>query len=217
MMGAVEERITCGGKAMTAVVLAGGRGRRMRADKASLDVGGRTLLEHVLAQIEPLFDEIIVSVSEDPSFGLPRRDKGEARIRTVVDEVPGQGPIGGILAGLKAARNDACMVIACDIPDIDVPLLRALARTTCGSEITVPVGPAGLYEPLFAIYRRSVIARIEALLAAGERSLLPLFDRCRTVIVHFDDASRIPNLNTRAEYEAYLRSTAPGDKVRAKK
>lgn len=183
---------------MTAIVLAGGRSRRMKADKAGLDVGGRTLLEHVLGQVEPLFDETLVVVFPGQAV--------RARGRVIEDDIPGLGPLGGILAGLKAARNEACAVIACDIPEIDGPLLRALARTTCGAEITVPVGPAGLYEPLFALYRRSIIPRIEALLASGERSILPLFDRCRTVIVGFEDAGRIRNLNTRAEYEAYLRS-----------
>jgi len=198
MMGSVRRKILCGGRPMTAVVLAGGRSRRMKADKAGLDVGGRTLLEHVLGQVEPLFDETLAVVSAGQTV--------RARGRVIEDEIPGLGPLGGILAGLKAARNEACAVIACDIPEIDVPLLRALARTTCGSEITVPVGPAGLHEPLFALYRRSVIPRIEALLAGGERSILPLFDRCLTVIVEFEDAGRIRNLNTRAEYEAYLGS-----------
>ena len=134
---------------------------------------------------------------------------------TVVrDEVEGLGPLGGVLAGLKAARNDACLVIACDIPEIDVPLLEALARTTCGSEITVPVGPSGLYEPLFALYKRSIIPEIEALLASGERSILPLFERCRTVVVGIEDAGRIRNLNTRADYKEYLRSQSPGRRTK---
>lgn len=206
MMGRVTETIRCEGREMTAVVLAGGRGRRMRADKARLDVGGRTLLDHVLAQIEPRFDEIIVSVSDGRPPGTAGRAGRRSDVMTVTDGVPGQGPIAGILAGLKAARNDACLVVACDIPDIDLDLVRVLARTACWSEIAVPVGPAGFYEPLFAVYRKSVIPRIEGLLAGGERSLLPLFDRCRTAVVQFEDAARIRNLNTREEYEDYLLS-----------
>ena len=206
MMGAMTTRIRCGGKPMTAIVLAGGRGRRMRADKAGLDVGGRTLLEHVLAQIGPVFDEILVSVSKGQSFGLPRRAEGQTGLRLVTDDVPGQGPIAGVLAGLKAARNDACMVIACDIPDIDLPLLRSLARRAKDAEIAVPVNPSGLYEPLFAAYRRSIAPKIESLLARGERSLLPLLESRRTAIVRFEKAGRIRNLNTREDYEAYIQS-----------
>ncbi len=220
-MGAMSGRITCGGKPMTAIVLAGGRSRRMKADKAGLDVGGRTLLEHVLAQIGPLVDEVVVSLS--PGQALPFRPKpageAEAALRVVVDDASGLGPLAGVLAGLKAARNEAGLVVACDIPEIDLELVRELARTACWSEITVPVGPSGLHEPLFAVYRKSVIPAIEALLAAGERSLLPLFERCRTAVVQFEEAGRIRNLNTREDYEAYLAAlkTKPGRSKRADK
>ncbi len=204
---------------MTAIVLAGGRGRRMKADKAGLAVGDRTLLEHVLGQIAPYFDEVLVSASKGQELGSrpagggeggasPARSprKGCSGFRIVEDELEGRGPIGGILAGLKAARHNACAVVACDIPDIDIPLLRSLAREAGNKEIAVPVGPARHYEPLFAVYRKSIVPRIEALLDGGERSLLPLYGTCRTAVVRFEDAGLIRNLNTRADYEAYLRS-----------
>jgi molybdopterin-guanine dinucleotide biosynthesis protein A len=203
---------------MTAIVLAGGRGRRMKADKAGLDVGGRTLLEHVLAQIEPYFDEVLVSISPGqplaPVPGIrtssPLRPDSPSRapaprVRMVEDEEPGLGPLGGLLAGLKAAKHGACAAIACDIPDVDLTLLRSLAEAAADAEIAVPVGPSGLYEPLFAVYRRSIIPAIESLLGRGERSLLPLYETCRTAVVRFDDPGRIRNLNTREDYEDFLR------------
>jgi molybdopterin-guanine dinucleotide biosynthesis protein A len=225
MMGGMKRRIRCGGKPMTAIVLAGGRGRRMKADKASLDIGGKTLLEHVLAQVEPLFDEILIVVSPGRTgsieFGsgvkggrMSRPNASTAspagRVRVVEDERSGLGPLGGVLSGLRAARHEACAVIACDIPDIDIALLRSLAGAAGDVEIAVPVGPTGLYEPLFAVYRRPVVPEIESLLDRGERSVLPLYEACRTAIVRFKDAGRIRNLNTRADYEAYLRAQSPG-------
>ncbi len=228
MMAHVKRRIRCGGKPMTVLVLAGGRSRRMKADKAGLDVGGRTLLEHVLAQVEPLFDEVLIGLSPGQRVDLrerkgsmtrssERRDRTRARViegvesgsapdlRIVRDVTSGLGPMAGILAGLTAARNDACMVIACDIPDIDAPFLRRLARAAAKAEIAVPVTAAGQFEPLFAVYTKGVIPEIEGLLVSGERSLLPLFPRCRTVRVPLGDAPWLRNLNTRAEYEDFLR------------
>jgi molybdopterin-guanine dinucleotide biosynthesis protein A len=206
---------------MTAIVLAGGRGRRMNADKAGLDVGGRTLLELVLGQIGPHFDEVLVSITPGqqlaPVPGIrtlnPLRPDSPSRasaprVRIVEDEEPGLGPLGGLLAGLKAAKHHACAAVACDIPDIDMALLRSLAGAAADAEIAVPVGPSGLYEPLFAVYRRSVIPEIESLLGRGERSLLPLYKTCRTAVVRFDEPGRIRNLNTRADYDDYLRSLA---------
>jgi molybdopterin-guanine dinucleotide biosynthesis protein A len=202
MMGAVKKQMRSGGKPMTAVVLAGGRSLRMKADKARLDVGGRTLLEHVLAQVEPLFDEVLVSLS--PGQDAPPLPAA-SRARAVHDARPGLGPIGGLLAGLKAARTEACAVIACDIPEIDMALLRSLAEAAADAEIAVPLGPSGLYEPLLAVYRKSIVPEVEALLEKGERSLLPLYKTCRTAVVRFDDPGRIRNLNTREDYEDFLR------------
>jgi len=204
MMGGVINKVRCGGKPMTAVVLAGGRGSRMKADKSRLRVGGRTLLEHVLAQLGGRFDEVLVSVSAGQDVRLPAAVR--ARARFVEDEQPDLGPLGGILAALKAAKNEACAVVACDIPDVDLPLLRSLARAAGQADIAVPVGPAGHYEPLFAVYRKSVVPEIEALLRTKERSVLPLYERCRTAVVGFRDPGRLRNLNTRADYEAYVRS-----------
>ncbi len=202
MMGTVKRKIRCGGKPMTVIVLAGGRGRRMKADKTGLAVGDRTLLEHVLSQLEPHFSEILISVSPGQKIRF-------AAGRPVEDGTLGQGPLAGILAGLKAAANDASAVVACDIPDINVPLLRSLARAAGGAEIAVPVGPAGHFEPLFAVYRRSAVPAIEELLQAGERSILPLFGRCRTTVLRIEDAAWLRNLNTRKDYESYILSLAP--------
>ena len=199
MMGTVKRKIRCGGKPMTAIVLAGGRGLRMKADKAGLAVGDRTLLEHVLRQLAPHFSEILISVSPGQKIRF-------ATVRTVEDGTPGQGPLAGILAGLKAAANDASAVVACDIPDVNIPLLRSLARAAGDAEIAVPVGPDGHFEPLFAVYRKSAVPAIEVLLQAGERSILPLFGRCRTTVLRLEDAAWLRNLNTRADYEAYILS-----------
>jgi len=214
---------------MTVIVLAGGRGRRMNADKARLPVPGGTLLGRVLGQVGPLFDEVLVSVSPGQDVGLGRI--GEAKVRTsngnkmshgipqrildeggglrlkiVRDEAPNLGPLGGIFACLKAARNDVCAVIACDIPDVDVALLRKLARATAEAEIAVPVTSKGDFEPLFAVYRKAIIPEIEKLLRAGQRSIIPLFSRCRTERVPLWKAGLLCNLNTRTDYEEYLKS-----------
>jgi molybdopterin-guanine dinucleotide biosynthesis protein A len=217
---------------MTAIVLAGGRGLRMNADKAGLPVGDRTLLEHVLGQLEPRFSEVLVSVSPGQArrLGVPSNGKDMGTVKRAVpgrrqklkiieDEIPGLGPLGGILAGLKAAANDASAVVACDIPDVNVPLLRSLARAAGGAEIAVPVGPAGHFEPLFAVYRKSVVPDIETLLRAGQRSILPLFGRCRTTVLRLEDAAWLRNLNTPADYESYILSLAarpPGPRAAAR-
>lgn len=185
------------------IILAGGKGRRMKADKASLPIPGGTLIRRVLLQVEGMFDEVLVSVSRGQAVDAPG-------CRTIEDAAPGQGPLAGILAGLKAAKNQICVVLACDIPDIDIDFLKQLIAKAQGFDIVVPVSCGGLFEPLFAIYRRSVIPEIEALVRARDFSILTLFDRCRTRKVMLKDSGWLRNLNTPGDYEKYLREFRNG-------
>jgi len=84
------------------LVLAGGLARRMSgADKALVKVGGRTMLDRVVARLAPQCDGLILSANGDPArfatFGLP----------VVADSVEGfAGPLAGVLAALDwAAAN----------------------------------------------------------------------------------------------------------------
>ena len=228
MMSGMKLKIRSAGRPVTAIVLAGGRGRRMNADKARLPVPGGTLLERVLGQLAPHFDEVLVSVSPGQKIGLGRMKKGRSwasadkaapggsghrralepdrpNLRIVEDERPDQGPMAGVLAGLKAAGNAVCAVVACDIPDVDMGLLRRLVGAAAHAEIAVPVTPEGDFEPLFAVYQKAVVPRIEKLLSCGERSLIPLISQCRTARVPLADGRRLRNLNTRRDYEDYLK------------
>ncbi len=78
------------------VLLAGGLARRMGGgDKPLRTIGGRTILEHVIARLTPQCDELILNANGDPArfaaFGLP----------VIADTVEGfAGPLAGILAAL---------------------------------------------------------------------------------------------------------------------
>ena len=227
MMKGMARELKCGGKPVTVIVLAGGRSRRMNADKARLRVGDGTLLDHVLAQVRPHFEEVLVSISPGQTTTLEaqaetgkqnqrhRNNRSTSKdahrktqVRIVEDGRPGQGPMAGLLACLIAADNEVCFVVACDIPDVNVPLVRSLVRALREAEIAVPMTPAGQFEPLHAVYKKSIIPEIERLLRAGERSLLPLFEKCRTVAVPLADTSWLRNLNTRTDYRNYLKDAA---------
>jgi len=88
-------------------VLAGGRSRRMGADKAGLRLGGRTLLGHVRQAARGL--------------SLPLRE-------ITKDSVPGCGPLGGILTALESSSHTAELFLACDMPFVSVDLLKLVLR-----------------------------------------------------------------------------------------
>jgi molybdopterin-guanine dinucleotide biosynthesis protein A len=165
----------------------------MGRDKAFLPFGGATLLEETVRPLEKFFDEILVAVS-------PGRPVPPLPWRSVSDEVAGEGPLRGILTGLRNARNEACFVLACDAPGLSAAVVRKIAAASDGVDIAVAVTAGGLKEPLLGVYRNSVIPGIEALLRSGERSILPLFDRVRTRAVELDRGEVPANINTPEEY-----------------
>ncbi len=171
----------------------------MKTAKALLPAPDRPLIDRVLAQLKGRFDEVLISVSRGRTLpGLP--------CRQVEDEIDGRGPIEGIRRGLGAASNEASAVIACDIPDIDLGFLGRLIRAAAGHEIAVPVTVRGEFEPLFAVYKKSVLPAVERLVASGENGLIPLFSMCKTRTIPLEDPSWLKNLNTPEDYARFLGS-----------
>lgn len=201
--------IRCAGRPVSLILLAGGRSRRMKRDKAGLPMPEGTLLERILIQVDGYFEEILISLSPGQQLSISRGKSpagGRPAFRYVEDAVPGQGPMAGILAGLKAASHEVCAVIACDMPNIHIDFLRRLVRKAEIFDAVVPLSSDGLAEPLFAVYRRKVRAKMQNLLTSGQRSLLPLLDRVRTCRFLVRDTAWLKNLNTPIDYRLFLKT-----------
>jgi molybdopterin-guanine dinucleotide biosynthesis protein A len=185
--------------ALAAIILAGGRSRRMRREKPLLPVDGHPLIETIIAQLRPRFRTILISAGSREAFaflGLP----------VVVDAAPGQGPLLAILSALRASPCPTNFVIACDIPVIHIPFLERILALAPRCEIVVPRYRDGKFEPLFAAYARSVIPAIEKQVSGGDRRISSLFQACRTGFVPMDGEEWFRNLNTIEEYHDYLRN-----------
>jgi molybdopterin-guanine dinucleotide biosynthesis protein A len=194
----MKKTFFCSGKPVSLLILAGGDSRRMKKDKALLNVGGKPLIERVLAQLDSYFEDILVCVSKGQQFDF-------LSYKIIEDREQNQGPLMGIMSGMTAAHNEACAVFACDIPDIDLALLERLIKGAENQDIAVPVWPDGKYEPLFAVYKKTVLPEIQKLLDSGIRTIIPLFDRCKTRKITIKDAQWFKNLNTPEDYQNYLK------------
>jgi len=141
----------------TGVVLAGGRSSRMGRDKALMPYEGRTLLERALDSLEPHVQELLV-------IGDPGR-YGHVGPFVVADDIPGVGPLGGIVTAMRYASHDRLLVLACDMPNVS-PSLFSFLKLGLGAERNafVPVCD-GRVEPLAAAYHRRCRPRFEAQIA----------------------------------------------------
>jgi molybdenum cofactor guanylyltransferase len=153
--------------AVSAIVLAGGQSRRMGRDKALIDYQGRPIIVHVINTLRVLTDDIMVVSNRADlyrSFGA----------RVVTDYDPPSGPLGGIAVGLQAVNHDVAVVVACDMPFLNVSLLRWLIDLAEGVDAVVPQ-TGGEFEPLHAVYRQKCHDPIVRRLARGERRVISFF------------------------------------------
>ncbi len=195
---------------MSAIILAGGKSKRMGGDKALLQVSGLRLIEKIAHDIEPYFQEIIISSanSEEMYSFLP--------FPVVADKEKNKGPLMGILTGLHASKYPINFVMACDIPEINVFFLQKMMAFTSDYDIVVPVTGENMFEPLFAFYHKRVIPHIESLLDNGVRKVIELFPLCRAKYISLEGEDWYFNLNTDEDYERYLKMLR-GKEVRGKR
>jgi molybdopterin-guanine dinucleotide biosynthesis protein A len=182
---------------VSAIILAGGQSRRMQREKSLLPVNGCTLIETVIAQIGPHFNEIIISTAAKDKFTF-------LNLPLVEDEMPGQGPLLAIMSALRISNHEVNFVLACDIPFIHIPFLQKILSLAQNHDIVVPRYLDGKFEPLFAAYNRCIIPTIEKQYKRGDRKISHLFPVCRTKFVAMDGQKWFRNLNTMKEYHEYL-------------
>lgn len=156
---------------ISAAVLAGGKSRRLGINKSLLKLNGEWLLERILGALSVLSDDLLIVGSNRPEFAaLPAR--------VVPDDVSDVGPLGGIYSGLRAMRHERGLFVACDMPLLNLPLLRYMILLSAGFDVVIPsIGDQT--EPLHAIYSKACISPIESLLQCNELRVIHFFHQVR--------------------------------------
>jgi molybdenum cofactor guanylyltransferase len=188
----------------TAIVLAGGRSSRMGTPKALLPFDHQPLIVHIVATLRRLFPEVVV-------VAAPGQDLPSMPITLVRDDVAYQGPVGGIYYGLRAAGGDVSFVTSCDSAFLNSDLISHLLSQISQYDVVVPHWQ-GRFQPLHAVYRRSVLPLLEGQLARGELRPVYLLDKVRTRRIDEEEIRRFDpegwsffNMNTPEEYAEALR------------
>ncbi|CAN5590798.1 molybdenum cofactor guanylyltransferase [soil metagenome] len=147
---------------ISAAVLAGGQSRRMGTDKALLQLGGVPLLARAIHAISAVSNDVFV-IGDRPAYhGFG--------VSVVADAFPDTGTLGGIATALRNAKRDYVLVVACDMPLLNVDLLQSLVNERRDYDALVPVlarersqqGGKQTFETLHAIYAKSCLPFIEA-------------------------------------------------------
>jgi molybdenum cofactor guanylyltransferase len=187
----------------SAVVVAGGKSSRMGRPKALLPFGAEPLIVHIVRALKHIFAEIVV-------VAAPGQEMPALPVKLVRDEVAYQGPVGGIYYGLKAAGGEFSFVTSCDVAFVNSPLISYLTSQISQYDVVVPYWQ-DRFQPLHAVYRRSVLPLLESQLERGELRPVYLFDKVRTCRVGEEQIRSFDpqglsffNMNTPADYQEAL-------------
>jgi len=150
------------------VILAGGLARRMGGgDKAMRLVGGRTVLQHLLARLTPQVGEVVVNANGDPARFAP--------VPVIADTMPGNpGPLAGVLAGMEwaAAHGPAMrriLTVPGDAPFIPHDLAARLQQA--GGDGIACAASGGRTHPVIALWPVALRDQLRRFLETGERKV----------------------------------------------
>ena len=198
MDGRLETKIS----QLQAFILAGGQSRRMGSDKSQLRIENETFVERIAACLSQVTDSVTLvnPHHEHPGF------------RSIVDQYPGWGALGGLHAALAAGQSEWAIVVACDLPFVTAGLFNYLASQRENHDTVVPLQPDGRPQPLAALYRIDPCRqRAAELIESGKRRPLDLLELVNTRWVPFTELTNLDqaekffvNINTPDDYDAVI-------------
>lgn len=183
---------------VTAIILAGGKSTRMGYDKAFIKIGGKPIIERTIATLKPMFDDIIIVANEPGKF------KG-LRVKVVKDIKPNCGPISGIHSGLVHSKTEINFVVACDMPFLNLSLIRYMLGKKNNSDI-IMIQINGKLHPLFGIYSQNCILAIEENLKQDILKVVNILPKVRSRFISKEEIEKfdrnllsLVNINTQTD------------------
>jgi len=178
---------------ITAVVLAGGRGRRVdEQDKGLLEYEGRRMVEYALDSLAEQTKNILIIANRNietyESYGYP----------VVSDRIKGYlGPLAGLDAAFSVTGSSYLLCVPCDSPFIPNDLMQRFIDSASGNNPVVVARDSSRVHPVISLVHRSVWPDIEKRLDDKQLRLMNWIEA-----VGYDEAdfsaypNALKNLNT---------------------
>jgi molybdenum cofactor guanylyltransferase len=170
------------------VLLVGGASTRFGSPKALAEIDGETLAERGWRVLGELCGERLAVGKQADGLELP--------FPVVDDGSDVRAPTAGLVAALRAATNELCVVLPVDCPLVTPELLGHLADA-CREDTDAAVPQTG---PLPGAYRRSALPVLERGLASGQLSVRDALTELRVETVECEPAL-LANVNTPEELQ----------------
>ena len=152
---------------VTGVLLAGGKSTRMGRDKRFLTIGDSTLFDRGLSTLCSQFQHVLIVIAQD---GSPP----SVNVAILRDIVPQCGSLGGLYTGLRAASTSHVFVAACDMPFLNVNVIRYMIGLKDQADIVVASWQNRI-QPTHAIYSKRCVPVLEGMISHRQVKIQPVF------------------------------------------
>ena len=175
---------------VTSIILAGGKSSRFGENKALETVNGKSLIQRVVERVMPITCQVIIAGSLwQPGF------PSAPIIEYKPDLYPNKGPLGGIYTGLLASKSFYNVVVACDMPFLNVELLCYMIKLCQGFDAVVPF--TDRIQPLHGVYAKSCLDSIRIRLESHWLGIARFLNTVTVRYVTKEECQRFdPNLSS---------------------
>ncbi len=185
---------------ISAVILAGGANTRFNGKtKANIQISGVRIIARTIKVLHEIFDDIIIVTNTPEDF------KGYNHFTIVPDEIKKVGPLGGIHAAMRVAKNNSVFVFASDMPCISGSLIRKhiefYNKRVCDAAIPRIREDK---EPLHSIYNKGIFTDLDKFLRGTNKYSIENF--LKNLIVRYNNLE-----DTEQNRKAFLNINSPQD------
>lgn len=179
---------------VTAVILAGGKGRRMDGkDKGLVELANRPLIEYVIDAIKPQVESIILNANRNQAqysrYGYP----------VVSDALADyQGPLAGFICAMQSSTTSHIVTLPCDGPFLPADLVDRLISALTDNNAEIAVAHDGdRMQPVYSLIPVTLSNSLGSFLDSGERKIDLWYSQHRVALADFSDCPEtFRNINT---------------------
>lgn len=182
---------------LNGLVLAGGKSLRMGYDKSSIEWHGKEQRYYMADLLKQYCDEIFISCRAD------QQNEVDSHYKTLPDTFVDLGPYGAILSAFREKPDAAWLVVACDLPLLDIETLQYLVahRNPSAVATTFESPFDGLPEPLITIWEPKAYPVLLSFLSQGYTCPRKALRNNDVHIIKAENADALRNVNTPEELE----------------
>ena len=188
-------------------VLAGGYGRRIGCDKATVELDGRPLISYPVGALRSAGLDVVLALRSGQEMLACLED-----VSFVHDEFEGAGPLGGLHALLKWMPGEWALVVSCDQPFVRVNLLHGImSHNDCTADAVV-ARMSECLQPMPGLFRKTCLPFVEEALAKGEMGLRNLLHHIRLYELEGEEIDRLD-----FERSSFININTPEDLANARR